>query len=88
MAVASWCSLCFLCCSVCWFLYGPFATAPLNLTYLHCLQHSFFEHLFNVYYFFRPLAYAGKARESFITVGNSFKVVKPPGRISLSGVLF
>jgi len=23
---------------------------PLNLTYLHCLQHSLFEHLFNLYY--------------------------------------
>jgi len=22
---------------------------PLNLTYLHCLQHSFVEHLFNLY---------------------------------------
>jgi len=22
---------------------------PLNLTYLHCLLHSFFEHLFNLY---------------------------------------
>jgi len=23
---------------------------PLNLTYLHCLQHSLFEHIFNLYY--------------------------------------
>ena len=23
---------------------------PFNLTCLHCLQHSFFEHLFNLYY--------------------------------------
>ena len=23
---------------------------PLNLTYLHCLQHSLFEHLFNLYF--------------------------------------
>ena len=22
---------------------------PLNLTYLHCLQHSLYEHLFNLY---------------------------------------
>ena len=22
---------------------------PLNLTYLHCLQHALFEHLFNLY---------------------------------------
>jgi len=27
-----------------------FIMVPLNLTYLHCLQHSFFEHLFNLYY--------------------------------------
>ena len=23
---------------------------PLNMTYLHCLQHSLFEHLLNLYY--------------------------------------
>ena len=23
---------------------------PLNMTHLHCLQHSFFEHLFNLYW--------------------------------------
>ena len=23
---------------------------PLNMTYLYCLQHSLFEHLFNLYY--------------------------------------
>jgi len=26
-----------------------------NLTYLHCLQHSFFKHLFNLYYNYRYL---------------------------------
>jgi len=26
---------------------------PLNLTYLHCLQHSLFEHLFNIFYFLK-----------------------------------
>jgi len=31
-------------------LTGLFVTVSLNLTCLHCLQHSFFEHLFNVYY--------------------------------------
>jgi len=40
----------FLCRSVCWFCTGHFVMVPLNLTYLHCLQHSFFEHLFNLYY--------------------------------------
>ena len=29
---------------------GHFVMVPLNLTYLHCLQHSFFECLFNLYY--------------------------------------
>ena len=27
---------------------------PLNLTYQHCLQHSFFEHLFNLYFIAFP----------------------------------
>jgi len=26
------------------------AILPLNLKYLHCLQHYFFEHLFNLYH--------------------------------------
>ena len=28
---------------------GHFVMVPLNMTYLHCLQHSFIEHLFNLY---------------------------------------
>jgi len=36
-----------LCVSFCT---GHFVMVPLNLTYLHCLQHSLFEHLFNLYY--------------------------------------
>jgi len=32
------------------FCTGHFVMVPLNMTYLHCLQHSLFEHLFNVYY--------------------------------------
>jgi len=31
------------------FCRGHFAMVPLNLTYLHCLQHSFVEHLFILY---------------------------------------
>jgi len=31
------------------FCTGHFVIVPFNLTYLHCLQHSFFEHLFNLY---------------------------------------
>jgi len=27
-----------------------FVRAILNMAYLHCLQHSLFEHLFNLYY--------------------------------------
>jgi len=49
MYVASWCSMCFcviLCVSFCT---GHFVMVPLNLTYLHCLQHSFLEHLFNLF---------------------------------------
>jgi len=29
---------------------GHFVIVPLNLTYLHCLQHSFIEHFFNWYF--------------------------------------
>jgi len=32
------------------FCMGHFVMVPLNLIYLHCLQHSFFEHLFNLYW--------------------------------------
>jgi len=28
---------------------GDFVMVPLNLIYLHCFQHSLFEHLFNLY---------------------------------------
>jgi len=34
------------------FCMGYFVIVPLDLTYLHCLQHSFFEHLFNLYCLF------------------------------------
>jgi len=50
MYVASWCCKCFcvvLCVSFCT---GHFAMVPFNLKYLHCLQHSSFEHLFNLLY--------------------------------------
>jgi len=33
------------------FCTGHFVMVPLNMTYLHCLQHSLFEHLFNLYSF-------------------------------------
>ena len=38
------------------FCTGHFVTVPLNLTCLHCLQYSFFEHLFNfiLYIFCAP----------------------------------
>jgi len=32
-------------------LTGHFVMVLLNLTYLHCLQHFLFEHLFNLYFF-------------------------------------
>ena len=31
------------------FCTGHFVMVPLGMTYLHCLQHSLFEHLFNLY---------------------------------------
>ena len=49
MSVTSWCCTCFfvvLCVSFCT---GHFVMVPLNFTHLHCLQHSLFEHLFNLY---------------------------------------
>jgi len=36
-----------LCVSFCT---GHFFMVPLNMTYLHCLQHSLFEHLLHLYY--------------------------------------
>ena len=49
MPVVSWCSAGFV--LFCVFVnYWLFAMVPLNMTCLHCLQHSFFEHLFNLYY--------------------------------------
>ena len=32
------------------FCTGHFVMVPINLTYLHSLQYSFFEHIFNLYY--------------------------------------
>ena len=32
------------------FCTGHFVMVPLNMTYLHCLQHSLFEPLFNLYW--------------------------------------
>jgi len=49
MSSASWCSVCFCVVLFYCFCKGHFVTVPLNLTYLHCLQHSLFEHLFNLY---------------------------------------
>ena len=49
MSVASWFCTCFcvvLCVSFCT---SHFVMVPLNLKYLHCLQHSFFEHIINLY---------------------------------------
>ena len=49
MSVASLCCTGF-CVVVCVkFCSGRFVMMPINLTYLHCLQHSLFEHLFNLY---------------------------------------
>ena len=50
MSAAFWCSTCFCVVLCVGFCTGHFVMVPLNLTCLHCLQHSFFEHLFNLYY--------------------------------------
>ena len=40
---------CFMC-----FLYGPFCHVSFNLNWLHCLQHVFFQNVFNLYFTFYP----------------------------------
>ena len=49
MSVASWCCTCFCVVLCVIFCTGHFVMMPLNLTYLHCLLQSLFEHLFNLY---------------------------------------
>ena len=49
MSVASWCSTCFCVVLSVGFVRAIFVMVPLNPTYLHCLQHIFFEHLFYLY---------------------------------------
>ena len=63
MSVASWCCKCFcvvLCVSFCT---CHFVMVPLNMTYLHCLQHSLFEHLFNLYYTLIRLHLGGQSNK-------------------------
>ena len=50
MSGASSVSTCFCVILCVGFYMGHFVMVSLNLTYLHSLQHPFFEHLFNVYY--------------------------------------
>ena len=49
MSVASWCCKSLFVVPCASFCTGHFVMVPLNMTYLHCLQHSLFEHLFNLY---------------------------------------
>jgi len=51
MSVASECSVCFVlfCVFACGFCTGRFVMVPINLTCLHCLQHSFFQRRLNLY---------------------------------------
>ena len=49
MSVASRCCMSFCVVPCASFCTGHFVMVPLNMTYLHCLQHSLFEHLFNLY---------------------------------------
>ena len=57
MSVASWCCKSFCVVPCVSFCTGHFVMVPLNMTYLHCLQHSLFEHLFNLYYMYVHHAY-------------------------------
>ena len=50
MYVSSWCCTCFCVVLFVRLCTGHFIMVPLNLTYLHCLQHYFFDHLFNLYF--------------------------------------
>ena len=50
MSAASWCCKSFCVVPCVSFCTGHFVMMPLNMTYLHCLQHSLFEHLFNLYW--------------------------------------
>jgi len=52
MSVESWCSACFCAVLCVCFCTGYFVIVTLNLTCLHCLQHSYSEHHFNLYYLF------------------------------------
>ena len=49
MSVASLCCKSFCVVPCVSFCTGHFVMVHLNMTYLHCLQHSLFEHLFNLY---------------------------------------
>ena len=49
MSVASWCCKSFCVVPCVSFCTGQFVMVPLNMTCLHCLQHSLFEHLFHLY---------------------------------------
>jgi len=52
---------------------GHFVMVPFNLTYLHRLQHSFFEHLFNLYWYsLITLIIKTKLRPSRIWKGKMF----------------
>ena len=62
--VTSCCSACFVLFYV-FVLYGPFWLVPLNLICLHCLQHVFFEHLFNSYSDRRELVFTCVCKEHF-----------------------
>jgi len=58
--------LCFCVVQCVSFWTGHFVMVPLNLTYLHCLQHSLFEHLFNLYCFNVDVLFTGASRTVLI----------------------
>jgi len=69
MSVASRCSTCFFVVLCVGFCTCHFVMVPLNLTYLHCLQHSFFEHLFNLYCIILLINVKGRYLIMSVTLG-------------------
>jgi len=76
MSVASWCAVWFcvvLCVCLCT---GHFVRVPLNLNCLDCLQHFFFEHLFNLYWTLEEISHAYLDQRVIVTrAGGSGKLL-------------
>jgi len=53
---------------------------PLNMTHLHCLQHSLFEHLFNLYYISIPVFFMPNVQISHRSRHRLFRVCQDKQR--------